>query len=115
MSLHRRTWQKTETRVAKMIGGKRIAGSGSAGEEGRLGDVFHPLFEVEVKQRKALSIRSWFEEIVKRAGSPRRKVPLLVLKQTGKVRLYAVLDLQDLVRLTGYDGTGDPLIPPEDL
>ncbi len=113
MPLHRRTWQKTETRVAKIIGGKRIAGSGSAGEEGRLGDVFHPLFEVEVKQRKRVALKTWFEVVIRRART--RKIPLLVLKQTGASRLYAVLRLEDLARLTGYDGSGDPLIPPEDI
>ncbi|MEE9197455.1 MAG: hypothetical protein V3U45_04875 [bacterium] len=97
-------WKRTEKRVAKALGGKRITVAEDLQARGTLDDVRHPLFQVQVKHRKQMSLPQLqrFFDGVSRNASEAQKVPLLVVKRTGKTRLYAILRLEDLARLTGW-------------
>lgn len=106
-------WKKTERRVAKEFrkGGysveqvHRITVAQDLQVGGTLDDVAHPVFQIQVKRRKGMQlIRRWFEGVTAHARR-HRKVPVLVIKITGRSRLYAVLRLEDLVRLTAPQET----------
>lgn len=90
MLCNRRRGKATERRVAKLLSGKRV---GVLGRE----DVFTETFVVEVKNRKKLTFVKWFEQVLKHAEKE-KKIPLVVCKEYGKKRYYAILNLQDLLR-----------------
>ncbi len=101
-------WKRTETRVGKTIGGKRITVAEDLQAKGKLDDVRHPLFQVQVKHRKRMSLtelQRFFDGVAGNASAA-QKVPLLVIKRTGKKRLYAIIRLEDLARLTGWEKGG---------
>jgi len=96
---HRRTWQKQETRVAKILLGKRIPSSGSAQFEGEEGDVLHPHIEIECKLRAGLPVGAWYKETMKRAARS-HKFPLLVVRKKGMHEGdLAVINLLDFAAL----------------
>jgi hypothetical protein len=99
---HRRTWQKLESAVAAILGGRRRGGV-TRNEAGELGftpgeDVVHERFAIECKLRARLAFIPWFrqaEGYAQKSG----KVPLLVCRQKGNGEMYAVLRLADLSEL----------------
>ncbi len=106
-----KAWKKTERRVSRILrrGGyseeqvHRITVAQDLQSGGSLDDVTHPIFQVQVKKRKGLKmLRTWFDGVAGHA-SRKRKVPLLVVKITDRSRLYAVLRLEDLVRLMALE------------
>jgi len=78
----RSAWKAQERRVAKALGGHRIAMSGAAQEKGRLGDVLHDHFEIECKLRAKLSIYPWFKKNEVNAKET-HKIPMLVVREKG--------------------------------
>ncbi len=68
------SWKAEERRVARLLGGSRRGPSGRETE-----DVSHPLFSVEVKQRR--DIPAWFLAAIQQArdNAPADKIPLVVL------------------------------------
>lgn len=95
---HRRTWQKLESAVAALMGGKRRTGTYQAGE-----DVIHGRFAIECKLRAKLGFIPWFNQVAGYAVGG--KIPLLVCRQKGSGDMYAVLKLADLIEI----------LPPEYL
>lgn len=101
-------WKRTERRVATVIGGKRITVAEDLQSGGQLDDVGHPVFQIQVKHRKTLSLGEMqriFDKTAEHAAN-RGRVPLLVIKRSGKSRLYAILRLDQLARLTGWEEKG---------
>jgi len=87
---NRRRGKATERRVAKLLSGKRV---GILGRE----DILTEIFVVEVKNRKKLAFVKWFEQVLKHAEKE-KKIPLVVCKEYGKKKYYAILNLEDLLR-----------------
>lgn len=91
------TWKAHERNVAKISGGKRKIDKGKH-EEAE--DVEHPVFSFEVKHGVHLpSIYATMAQAAKNA--PPGKVPCGVHHRHGDKKYYAILDLEDLIRITG--------------
>jgi hypothetical protein len=101
-----KSWKAAERKVAGNLGGKRNPLSGRAGGH-TSGDVIHPAFYVEVKQRKRFAVLAVMRDTevkAKREG----KEPLLVLHEARARRRYYVLPealLLELVRC--WQSTGE--------
>jgi len=96
-----KTWKAVERKVARLLRGRRAGNTGMPSP-----DVLHPLFSVEVKYRQRLpSLLSAGMAQAKRVAEG--KIPLLILKQKGQRGEYAVLELQDLLRLLEGTQEGD--------
>lgn len=94
---HKRTWQKLESKAAKVLGGSRIGCTGLSTP-----DVDHTRFEIECKYRAALAFVPWLKQAEKHSKKS-GKIPLLICKQKQTHGEYVILKLQDFVRL--IDGT----------
>lgn len=82
-------WKVAEREVAKKLGGMRNPLSGRAGGHSS-GDVLHPTFYVEVKQRKRFAIIPVMRDTEEKAKKEGLK-PVLVIHQVGsKTRYYMV-------------------------
>lgn len=93
-------WKKWEREVAKVLGGIRIPTSGSAQFPGEEGDVYHPKFEIECKDRTKMETVTWFMEVVGRAKKS-GKIPILALKRKGqRGGKLVVLRIEDFLALT---------------
>jgi hypothetical protein len=103
---HRRTWQKMESAVAAILGGRRRGGitRTDAGElEFTRGeDVVHPRFAIECKLRAKLAFIPWFRQAEGYAWSS-GKTPLLVCREKGTGEMFAVMRLADLAQLLQAD------------
>jgi len=82
-----------ERRVARLTNGKR---SGYQGQED--GDVNHPKLYIQVKDRKALSLETLFEEVEGRARK-QKKIPLLSVFDHGRHRRLWVMRPQHVVEV----------------
>ena len=95
MSTARGTWKAVERRVAVKLGGRRVVCSGVRGE----GDVEGvPGFIIEVKMRKKIAFKKWFDEIATKAKE-RKKVPVLIVHQKSQRNEYIIFDIKDFLRL----------------
>lgn len=94
-----KAWKKSERKVAKELGGKRIPASGSAQFEGELGDVFEHTFEVECKYRKHFAACEWFK-VVRTRSYQTKKIPMLVVREKGmRDGELVVVSLKDFAQL----------------
>jgi hypothetical protein len=98
---HRRTWQKLETKTAKLLKGERNPLSGENSKH-TSGDVIHPSLYVECKLKKRIATWSLFREVEEQAKLE-GKTPVLILKEKNKKGELAVLRLSDLVELVDRD------------
>lgn len=89
-----KTWKSIERKVADKLGGKRIPCSGNGAIEG---DVLHDIFHVEVKHRARFAVVEMFEKATK--DSHKKKPVILCLHAHGSHRYFAMMDLDDFVRL----------------
>jgi hypothetical protein len=98
-------WKEAERRAAKALGGTR----NKRGEDfsQSVADVSHPLFAVEVKQRKKFP-QLWREGLAQAQRYDTRKPPLLVIHEHCSKTDLVCLKLKDFVDLFG------PLHPPPD-
>ncbi len=84
-----KAWKALEREVARKLGGARNPLSGRAGGQSS-GDVLHPVFYVEVKQRRRFSVLATMRDTEAKAKKEGKK-PLLVIHQVGsKTRYYMV-------------------------
>jgi hypothetical protein len=76
--VNRRSWKRVESKVAQVLGGRRIPCPGRAGP-----DVAHPWLAVEVKSRVKVPayLRTWLRQA--RAGADPAKLPIVVLHESG--------------------------------
>jgi len=72
---NRQRGKELEREISKLLGGKRI---GILGCE----DIEHPVWSIETKERKRLSIEAFMLQAER--NTPIHKTPLLVLHQLGK-------------------------------
>lgn len=98
---HRRTWQKLETKTAKLLKGERNPLSGENSKH-TSGDVIHPSLYVECKLKKRIATWSLFREVEEQAKLE-GKTPVLILKEKNKKGELAVLRLSDFVELVDRD------------
>jgi hypothetical protein len=76
---NRRTWQRTEDRVAAFFGARRAILSGSAGRtDVTASDSTHPGLFIETKQRESHALRTLYDKTEKLARKE-RKIPVLAL------------------------------------
>lgn len=91
------TWKTIERNVSRITGGKRVIEKGG---HSMAEDVSHPVFSIEVKTGRSLpSIYATYAQAKRNA--PDGKVPLAIHHRHGDSKYYAILDLADLMRLTG--------------
>jgi hypothetical protein len=89
-------WKNVERNVAKMLGGKRVPLSGANNTFANGGDVEHPFYFIEVKQRKTLAISDWFYKMLEdmKKNKQEHKTPLLVLHKHNMKKYLAVSDIE---------------------
>jgi len=93
-----KSWKSFERRIADGLGGRRIPVSESLQRETDQGDVAHPIFFVECKKRKALSISKWWKETEDKAKIW-RKIPLLCISSGRFRRPIVIMNFNDFKRL----------------
>lgn len=93
-----RTWKAVERRVAKKLGGVRIALSGRS-NMGAIGDVQLVGYATEVKSGRQVpkTVVAWLETI--RGLATPGEIPILVLQPKSLKEQIAVLTLTDFSRL----------------
>jgi len=96
--MHRRSWKRCESRIAEIVGGRRIPVTGRKGA-----DVLTDRLAVEVKARKSLPayLLAWIEQA--EAGAPDGRLPIVVLHQAGRPHTddLVMLRLSDFVEWLG--------------
>jgi len=91
-----KNWKRFERRVAERCGGHRVS---VADKETEL-DVQHPTFGIECKYRTKLSqyLKDWYEQA--KEGSKPHQTPVVAIGEKNSSRVYALLDFDDLIKLT---------------
>lgn len=98
-----RQWKVDERKVARALGGVRIALSGGRGASANC-DVLTPDWSVEVKRRARCVLTSWYGQAVVQARKNGRK-PLLVVHVANSQMWLAVMSLSDLADLLGVNSS----------
>jgi hypothetical protein len=95
-SLMDKNWKRFERRVAERCGGQRI----SVADKKTDLDVHHSLLGIECKYRAKLSqyLKDWYEQA--KNGSKPHQVPVVAIGEKNSSRVYALLDFDDLIKLT---------------
>jgi|TARA_Y100000310_G_scaffold332074_1_gene406940 hypothetical protein len=91
-----RTWKAFERRVAERTGGERIP---VADRRSHL-DVLHPVLGIECKYRRKISkfLKDALDQAIE--GSKEESLfPVVVLGEKYSTKMYAFMDLQDLLRV----------------
>ena len=92
-----------EKQIARDVGGRRVAGSGSM--PGNKGDVKEDEWLIEAKMtvsgRYSLTLQTWRK--IEREAAVKGKRPVIIVKIAG--RSLAVIDYHDFLALKGGDGT----------
>jgi hypothetical protein len=91
-----KNWKRFERRVAERCGGHRVS---VADKETEL-DVQHPILGIECKYRAKLSqyLKDWYEQA--KEGSKPHQTPVVAIGEKNSSRVYALLDFDDLIKLT---------------
>ena len=90
-----RSWKRIENKVARKLGGRRNPLSGRNSGHGTSADVLLDGNEyVEVKSRKRMAVFGLFRQVREKARKE-RKVPVLVLHETGKPLYLKVTELEE--------------------
>jgi len=98
-------WKQFERWVGKEIfnGSRRNMGSGAVNtnDEGkaRTGDVIHPIYQIECKVYKKISIFRWWEKL-KREAEDSKKVPILVMREKGNAKdVLVTIYWEDFIKM----------------
>lgn len=84
-------WKAFERWVGSTIfdGAKRNMGSGAVNKKDdgtdRTGDVIHPIYQIECKVYKAISIFRWWDKL-KIEATESNKIPVLVMREKGDAK-----------------------------
>jgi hypothetical protein len=88
--MHRRTWQREETEVARLFGAEQRRAVTEDRYGHGLDDVDVPCFSVEVKLQKSLGFQALLDAVVQAEGAATRegsgKVPLAVARRPGDAK-----------------------------
>ncbi len=95
-------WKVDERKVAKAVGGRRIALSGGRGAASKA-DVLCPGWFIEVKRRVRFSAARWLGAASVKAAAEGRR-PVVVIHVAGSNTWLALLSLEDWQALTGLRG-----------
>ena len=96
-----KAWKRAERLVAMKCGGTRNPLSGRSGKH-TSGDVIHPAFYFEVKQRQSFSLFTLWRSTAKKARKE-GKIPVVVLhERRSHTRLYC-LDESTAIRFLNPD------------
>jgi len=102
MTTKKPDWKRTERKLASMLGGQRVPVTGR--QRGDAPDIAHALYSIEVKHKKKLPewLHDAHDQAVK-SSSKRKKVPVVILHETGKPHSkdYVVLQMRDFLEITG--------------
>jgi len=93
-----KSWKSFERRIADGLGGRRIPVSESLQREADQGDVAHPVFFIECKKRKDISIPAWWKKTQDKAKAL-RKIPLLCISSERFRRPIVVMNFRDFKNL----------------
>jgi len=90
-------WKRTERRIARRLGGRRLGSLGRSAP-----DVIAGGLSVEVKHRRRLP--AWLKQALSQAerGAPSGSLPLVVLHEAGSRDDVALLRLSALLRLIAH-------------
>ena len=95
-STSRRTWQLTESRLARFFGCERKVLSGSGGREDETcSDATHPSLFIEGKLRSVHTVRTLFDS-TRKLASKEKKTPVLALFDKNRPGFLLVVHCDDL-------------------
>ena len=97
-------WKVVEREVAKALGGQRNPLSGIASGH-TAGDVIHPVFYVEVKQRAHFSVLTLMRDTIEKAKKEKKK-PVVVLHECRDKSRYYLITEKLFLELLGKHNNG---------
>ena len=100
-----KAWKRLEREVARALGGSRNPLSGRASGH-TSGDVIHPVFYVEVKQRARFSVLTLMQDTEEKAKKEHKK-PVVVLHARHDKRRYYLIPEKLFLELLGKDTHGE--------
>lgn len=89
---HSDAWKRHETKTARILGGRRVPGSGAYNYH-TTGDVEHASLYIECKYRKEMAVFSMFRRAAQNA-KVEGKLPVLVLKEANHQGALVVITLE---------------------
>lgn len=95
--MHRRTWKKSEQRLAEFFGTKRTPLSGKSSRH-TSSDTLNDNIFIEHKLRKKMPFKTLMEKTEKLAAGE-GKIPLVVVREKGSHRWMAFLNLKDIPKV----------------
>lgn len=101
--MHRSTWKRGESKVARFFGTERTPLSGGNSKITR-SDILHEKLFVEVKHLSKMAVWKLFEGVKEKAIKERKK-PVLALKQKGKAGFIICIhskDFNQILKRLGY-------------
>lgn len=101
--VHTATWKQLERTAAEVLGGTRV----SRGMDFGVSDVDvkiddFPTFKVDTKRYKHFAAFSLYETVQKKYCKKPEDKPILILRQSGKRHVLAVIDLNLLAGFMDY-------------
>ena len=99
-----KAWKRLEREVARVMGGSRNPLSGRASGH-TAGDVIHPVFYVEVKQRARFSVLTLMKDTEEKAKKEHKK-PVVVLHARRDKRRYYLITEKLFLELLGKHNDG---------
>lgn len=98
--MHTNTWKQLERDTALILGGKRISRGADFGQtdvDVKIEDF--PSFKIDTKRYKRLQTFSLFDTVKKKYCKNPQDEPVLVLRQSGKQYILAVIKLDLLGKI----------------
>jgi len=101
--MHTNTWKNLERSTAAVLKGERVSRGADFGKtdvDVKIPDF--PSFKIDTKRYKRLQTFSLFDLVKKKYCKNPKDKPILVLRQSGKKYVLAVIDLNLLSQLLDY-------------
>ncbi|MFA5460088.1 MAG: hypothetical protein WC283_02015 [Candidatus Paceibacterota bacterium] len=98
--MHTNTWKQLERDTALILGGKRISRGADFGKKNvdvKIPDF--PFFKIDTKRYKRLQVFSLFDTLKKKYCKKPEHEGMLVLRQSGKKYILAVIDIKLLSKM----------------
>jgi len=103
--MHRRTWKKSEQKLAEMFGSRRtpLSGINSCHTSS---DTLNEKIFIEHKLRKKMPFKQLMEK-TERLAEKEGKIPLIVVREKGSPRWMAFMNLKDIPAIAKEMEVGD--------
>lgn len=101
--MHTSTWKNLERSTAAILGGERVSRGADFGKtdvDVKISDF--PSLKIDTKRYKRLQVFSLFDLVKKKYCKTLKDKPILVLRQSGKKYVLAVIDIKLLSQLLDY-------------